>query len=55
MSNSKKWKAFASQVEVVMKAAKKKDATKTLDAYNKAMLALDEYLTQVELPPASEM
>mmetsp|Transcript_21459 Transcript_21459/g.35537 ORF Transcript_21459/g.35537 Transcript_21459/m.35537 type:complete len:201 (+) Transcript_21459:44-646(+) len=51
----KAWKAFAKEVEGVMKSAKKKDATKTLAALDKALPVLEEYLTLVELPAAAEL
>mmetsp|Transcript_517 Transcript_517/g.780 ORF Transcript_517/g.780 Transcript_517/m.780 type:complete len:198 (+) Transcript_517:228-821(+) len=50
-----KWKAFSAKVESIMKAAKKKDASKTLAAFKDSLSALDEYLEQVELPPGAEL
>jgi hypothetical protein len=44
-----KWKAFASEVEGMTKALKKKDNSGALVAYKKALVALDEYLDKVEL------
>lgn len=51
----KKWKAFASEVEAVQKAIKKKSASSALASYRKAEAALDDYLDAVELPPVIEM
>jgi hypothetical protein len=48
-----KWKAFASQVEGMTKALKKKDSAGALDAYRRAVAALDEYLEKVELSSSS--
>jgi hypothetical protein len=50
-----KWKAFVAEVENVMKSAKKKDATKTLAALDKALPILEDYLELVELPPSAEL
>lgn len=50
-----KWKAFAGEVAAMEKSLKKKDASKTLEAYTKAEAALDAYLDEVELPPSIEM
>jgi hypothetical protein len=46
-----KWKTFTSQVEAMTKALKKKDTTGALLAHNDAIVALDEFLAKVELPP----
>jgi len=37
------------------KALKKKDFTAGKKAYEDALLALDEYLEQVDLPPAAQL
>ena len=56
MLRTKKWKAFAGAVESFMKAAKKnKDPAVTLDSYKAALAAMDGYLAEVDLPPASEL
>jgi hypothetical protein len=50
------WKKFAGEVEGMTKALKKKDLPGALDIYqNSALVALDAYLAQVELPSASEI
>eukprot|EP00543_Licmophora_paradoxa_P004922 CAMPEP_0202441978 /NCGR_PEP_ID=MMETSP1360-20130828/1493_1 /ASSEMBLY_ACC=CAM_ASM_000848 /TAXON_ID=515479 /ORGANISM="Licmophora paradoxa, Strain CCMP2313" /LENGTH=201 /DNA_ID=CAMNT_0049057201 /DNA_START=14 /DNA_END=619 /DNA_ORIENTATION=+ len=51
----KKWKAFLGNVEAMMKALKKKDSKTVLASYKKALPALDEYLAEVDLPPALEL
>ena len=51
-----KWKAFASQVEEMTKALKKKDTAKAKAIFDgPARAALDDYLEKVELPPSKEM
>jgi hypothetical protein len=56
VSQIKKWKAFAAAVEAFMKAAKKnKDPAATLAQYKAALVAMDAYLTEVDLPPAAEL
>lgn len=47
-----KWKAFAAEVEAMTKSLKKKDAVGALAEYQAALVALDEYLEKVEIPPA---
>jgi len=39
----------------MMKALKKKDSKTVLASYKKALPALDEYLAEVDLPPALEL
>lgn len=55
LSHTQKWKAFAGQVEAMQKASKRNDSKGTLAAYQKALPALDDYLGEVELPPAPEL
>ncbi len=56
ISRAQKWKAFAAAVESFMKAAKKnKDPAATLDSYKAALVAMENYLAEVDLPTASEL
>ena len=43
------WKAFATEVEKMTAALKKKDTAGALAVYGNAMTALDGYLEKVEL------
>lgn len=51
----KKWKAFVAEIEVMMKALKKKDAKGVKASYAKATGLLDIYLESVDLPPVIEL
>jgi hypothetical protein len=51
----KAWKAFAAEVESMTKSLKKKDTKTALEAYERAVAALDTYLERVELPLVTEM
>jgi hypothetical protein len=50
-----KWKAFSKETEAMTKALKKKDTAGALKAYQDSTVALDEYLSQVDLPPSKEI
>ncbi|GKY97643.1 hypothetical protein MPSEU_000722700 [Mayamaea pseudoterrestris] len=51
----KKWKAFAAQVEALVKALKGKNSAAAQAAYQAGVAALDDYLTLVELPLARDL
>jgi len=51
----KKWKAFAKDIELMKKAASKKDKDKVSAAYKSAEEKLDAYLDAVELPSGMEL
>jgi len=51
----KAWKAFAKNIELLKRAALKKDGGKVLSSYTNAAEKLDAYLEQVELPSVMEL
>lgn len=51
----KKYKAFAKEVEGFQKALKKKGAAGALDTYPSVEVALDDWLSEIELPPSREL
>mmetsp|Transcript_16356 Transcript_16356/g.41009 ORF Transcript_16356/g.41009 Transcript_16356/m.41009 type:complete len:220 (+) Transcript_16356:108-767(+) len=51
----KKYKAFAKEVEAFQKALKKKGAAAAVDAFPSVEVALDDWLSEIELPPSREL
>lgn len=51
----KKYKAFAKEVEGFQKILKKKGASAASDEFSNVEVALDEWLSEIELPPAREL
>lgn len=51
----KKYKAFAKEVENFQKALKKKGAAAALDAFPSVEVALEDWLSEIELPPSREL
>jgi len=51
----KKYKAFAKTVENFQKVLKKKGATAAVDTFPSVEVALDEWLSEIELPAAREL
>eukprot|EP00536_Pseudo-nitzschia_multiseries_P007177 jgi/Psemu1/195073/e_gw1.166.50.1 len=51
----KKYKAFAKEVEGFQKVLKKKGAAGASDEFSSVEAALDEWLSEIELPPAREL
>lgn len=51
----KKYKAFAKEVEVLQKSLKKKGAAAALDTFPSVEVALDDWLSEIELPPSREL
>eukprot|EP00532_Pseudo-nitzschia_australis_P005956 CAMPEP_0168166910 /NCGR_PEP_ID=MMETSP0139_2-20121125/2277_1 /TAXON_ID=44445 /ORGANISM="Pseudo-nitzschia australis, Strain 10249 10 AB" /LENGTH=224 /DNA_ID=CAMNT_0008084135 /DNA_START=86 /DNA_END=760 /DNA_ORIENTATION=+ len=51
----KKYKAFAKEVENLQKVLKKKGATAASNAFSSVEVALDEWLSEIDLPPAREL
>lgn len=50
-----KWKAFVKELEAMQKKFKKKDAAGALEIFNSATVALEGYLSEVDLPPIAEL
>lgn len=51
----KKYKAFAKEVDNFQKVLKKKGSAAALDAFSGVEVALDDWLGEIELPPAREL
>eukprot|EP00531_Pseudo-nitzschia_arenysensis_P010997 CAMPEP_0116132458 /NCGR_PEP_ID=MMETSP0329-20121206/9558_1 /TAXON_ID=697910 /ORGANISM="Pseudo-nitzschia arenysensis, Strain B593" /LENGTH=216 /DNA_ID=CAMNT_0003626973 /DNA_START=116 /DNA_END=766 /DNA_ORIENTATION=- len=51
----KKYKAFAKEVENFQKALKKKGAAAALDLFPSVEVALEDWLSEIELPPSREL
>ena len=50
-----KYKAFAKEVEGLQKALKKKGAAAAVDAFPSVETALEDWLSEIELPPSREL
>jgi len=51
----KKYKAFAKEVDNFQKVLKKKGATAAMDEFSSVEVALDEWLSEIDLPAAREL
>lgn len=52
---TKAWKAFVKELDAMQKKLKKKDAAGALAVFGSASVALDVYLSEVELPSVAEL